>query len=93
MSLTVLVTLNSDGTFKYVVEEDGFTGVDVFTYAASDTAASDTATVKITVTTRPIAVADTFELNEDYCIKAGNFGGPLIQFWCCISICYRWRIN
>ena len=71
------ITLNSNGTFKYVVEEDGFTGVDVFTYAASDTAASDTATVKITVTTRPIAVADTFNVNEDYCIKAGNFGGSV----------------
>ena len=29
------------------------------------------------MTTRPIAVADTFNVNEDYCIKAGNFGGSV----------------
>ena len=68
------VTLNSDGTFKYVTDEE-FVGVDVFTYAANDTATSDTASVKITVTSRPVAVADTFDINEDYCLKAGDFGG------------------
>ena len=62
----ILYQNNSDGTFKYVIDESGFTGVDEFTYLASDTAASDTATVKITVTTRPVAVADTFNVNEDY---------------------------
>ena len=69
------VTLSSDGTFKYVTDEEDFVGVDLFTYTSSDTATSDTATVKITVTSRPVAVADTFELNEDYCMKAGDFGG------------------
>ena len=69
------VTLSSDGTFKYVTDEGDFVGVDLFTYTSSDTATSDTATVKITVTSRPVAVADTFDLNEDYCMKAGDFGG------------------
>ena len=69
------ITLETDGTFKYVTDESDFVGVDVFTYAAADTATSDTASVKITVTSRPIAVADTFEINEDYCMRAGNFAG------------------
>ena len=69
------VTLNSDGTFKYVTNEEDFVGVDLFAYAANDTATSDTASVKITVTSRPVAVADTFDINEDYCLKAGDFGG------------------
>ena len=49
------VTLSSDGTFKYVTDEDDYVGVDVFTYASSDASISDTATVKITVTSRPVA--------------------------------------
>ena len=61
------VTLDSEGTFKYVTDESNFVGVDVFTYIAADTATSDTASVKITITSRPVAVADTFEINEDYC--------------------------
>ena len=69
------VTLDSEGTFKYVTDESNFVGVDVFTYIAADTATSDTASVKITVTSRPVAVADTFEINEDYCMRAGDFGG------------------
>ena len=48
----------------------------MFTYTASDTASSDTASVKITVTSRPVAIADTFELSEDYCLLAGDFGAP-----------------
>ena len=64
------ITVN-DGTFKYVTTESDFTGIDMFTYTASDTASSDTASVKITVTTRPVAIADTFELSEDYCLLAG----------------------
>ena len=70
------ITVNSDGTFKYVTTESDFTGIDMFTYTASDTASSDTASVKITVTTRPVAIADTFELSEDYCLLAGDFGAP-----------------
>ena len=69
------VTLDSKGTFKYVTDENNFVGVDLFKYAAADTATTDTATVKITVTSRPVAVADTFAINEDYCMRAGDFGG------------------
>ena len=65
------VTLGTDGLFTYKTTDSTFVGEDMFTYLGSDGTIDDTATVKITVTTRPVAVADTFKMDEDYCLRAG----------------------
>jgi lysophospholipase L1-like esterase/predicted regulator of Ras-like GTPase activity (Roadblock/LC7/MglB family) len=62
--------LNTDGTFSYLPGAD-FNGVDNFSYAAvdSDSETSNTAIVTITVIAKndgvPIAVPDTFTIDED----------------------------
>jgi VCBS repeat-containing protein len=62
------VALDSQGSFSYTPNANYF-GTDTFTYQASDgTALSNVATVTITVTgvnDIPVAVANTYNLNED----------------------------
>jgi VCBS repeat-containing protein len=59
------LTLNPDGSFSYT-STAGFSGADSFTYTVSDgSATSNTATVTITVNNVPVAVADSYTVNED----------------------------
>jgi len=63
------LALEADGSFTYT-PNTGFSGVDTFTYKAFDgTLYSDIATVSITVSafanTPPVAVADTYETDEN----------------------------
>ena len=62
------VTLNSDGSFTYV-PDDEFSGTDSFTYTVSDgTVESDAVTVSLTieeVLDPPTAVADSYQVSED----------------------------
>lgn len=62
------VTLDADGSFTYTPKAN-FNGTDTFTYKASgDGVESAPATVTITVTAVadvPVAVADTYQTNED----------------------------
>lgn len=63
------VTFNADGSFTYTPNA-GFSGVDAFTYRASDgTLFGNTTTVSITVTTiaqtAPVATNDTYQVTED----------------------------
>jgi VCBS repeat-containing protein len=63
------LTLNSDGTFTYVPDA-GFTGVDTFTYRASDSSA-ESAETTVTVTVTP--VNDPPEASEDqYSVVEGE---------------------
>ena len=77
------LTLNSNGSYTYVADQDaadaldaGDTATDVFTYTVTDGSASDTATLTITVTginDDPVAVNDTDSVNEDETvIKTGS---------------------
>ena len=68
-----VLSLDSSGSFTYTPNLDTYVGVDTFTYQASDLLLSDTATVVIRVTDRPVAVPDTFSVFEDNCLKSGNF--------------------
>ncbi len=67
------VQLNADGTFTYA-PDTGFHGTDSFTYEISDgNGGSNTAAVNITVGSvndSPVAVADTFNTNEDFAFTA-----------------------
>ncbi|MBI1314693.1 tandem-95 repeat protein [bacterium] len=62
------LTLNSDGALVYT-PDSGFTGIDSFTYQASDgTSSSNVATVSITVTAvnnAPVALNDAYSTPED----------------------------
>ena len=59
------LTLNPDGSFIYTPNE-GFNGIDSFTYRANDGAAfSNDAVVTITVNTAPVAADDAFTTDED----------------------------
>ncbi len=62
------LTLNSDGSFEYIPDEN-FNGEDSFTYKANDGSAdSNTVTVTITVTPQndaPIALGDQYQTTED----------------------------
>ncbi|PAX06346.1 cadherin-like domain-containing protein [Sphingomonas lenta] len=68
------LVLNKDGSFSYTATA-GFTGVDSFTYVASDGKATDAATVTLTVTapanTAPVARADSFSTKAATAV-AGN---------------------
>jgi VCBS repeat-containing protein len=60
-----VVTLNSNGSFTYT-PESGYQGTDRFTYTAGDgSAASNVATVTVTVSNGLTAVADAYSMNED----------------------------
>ena len=59
------LTLNTDGTFDYVPDED-FNGTDSFTYQITDgNGGTDTATVNITINSVVDAVNDTLTTDED----------------------------
>ena len=62
------LTFNSDGSFEYIPDAD-FTGIDSFTYVASDGVSSSTlGTVTINVGSAndpPIAADDTYSVDED----------------------------
>jgi len=59
------LNLASDGSFTFV-PNGGFSGIDTFTYHASDGAsASETVTVEILVNAPPLAVDDNYSINED----------------------------
>lgn len=69
------LTLNLNGSFTYTPNA-GFNGIDTFTYRARDgaLALSNTATVTITVgpvNDPPLAVNDTFNVNEDATLTVG----------------------
>ena len=76
------VALNADGSFTYTPDA-GFTGPDTFTYAASNSAGSDTATVRITVkqvlppVTPPQALDDTYATDQDTPLTANAATGVL----------------
>ncbi|GAB4580006.1 MAG: hypothetical protein Fur0022_27450 [Anaerolineales bacterium] len=59
------LAFNSDGTFVYT-PTTAFSGVDTFTYIASDGVLTDTATVSITVTAVPCLVETTGDNLTDY---------------------------
>ncbi|PSB23629.1 Ig-like domain-containing protein [Stenomitos frigidus] len=70
------LTLNSNGSFTYIPTTN-FTGTDNFTYVAKDALglASTTATVSLTVNAvnqAPLAVADSFTLNQNSTFSSGN---------------------
>ncbi len=71
------LTLNSDGSFDYTPNAD-FNGSDSFTYTVSDgNGGTDTATVNITinpVNDDPVAVDDTFTVDEDNTLTEGVLG-------------------
>jgi hypothetical protein len=59
------LALSDDGSFSYV-PDDGFIGIDTFTYIASDgQATSNVATVTIRVNAPPIATDDEYEANDN----------------------------
>ncbi len=71
------LTLNSDGTFTYVPDQDFF-GEDSFVYEVSDGDKTDTATVSITVTPdndAPLAADDQYSILEDTTLTVD--GDPL----------------
>ncbi|MGR3378837.1 beta strand repeat-containing protein [Salipiger abyssi] len=74
------LTFNGDGSFSYSPDTD-FAGSDSFTYQVSDgRGGTDTATVSITVTPEndaPVAVNDSYVLNEDVFSGANAAGGVL----------------
>jgi VCBS repeat-containing protein len=77
------VTLNSNGSFSYTPNA-GFSGVDSFTYRASDgSATSNLATVSITVSaaanSAPVAVNDNYTLAEDTAFTATLANGVLVN--------------
>lgn len=71
------LTLNADGSFTYTPVAN-FNGADSFTYQANDGALnSNTATVNITVNNvndAPVAVADTYAINEDTALTVAAAG-------------------
>ena len=60
-----VLVLNTNGTLTYTPTDSNYVGDEVFSYITSDGSLSDTANVTITVTSRPIAVADSFKVFED----------------------------
>jgi VCBS repeat-containing protein len=72
------LTLNSDGSFRYVPAA-GFVGVDTFTYFAGDgQSQSDLATVTIRVGNRPpVANADNYQIREDATLETTPDNGVL----------------
>jgi VCBS repeat-containing protein len=73
-----VVTLNSDGSFTYS-PASGFTGMDSFTYEASDgQALSAPATVTIAVTdAAPVAVPDAYQMHAEQTLTIGAASGVL----------------
>ena len=74
------VTLNSDGSFTYTPAAD-FSGVDGFSYVASDgVASSEVATVTINVNAindGPVGAADEYAVDEDAVLTVDAAGGVL----------------
>ncbi len=73
------VDLSADGGFTFTPARDS-SGVVTFTYAASDGALSDTATVTLTITPQldaPVALADRYTLEEDAALTIAPSGGVL----------------
>jgi len=78
------LTLENDGAFEYV-PNDGFTGTDQFTYAASDGSAADTATVSLQVTdgllTRILPLDAGWNLiSVPLQVEDSNFGAVVGEF-------------
>ena len=68
------LTLNADGSFTYTPTA-GFHGSDSFTYHANDgTSDSNDATVTITVDDLPVAVDDSYDVNEDDTLTVAAIG-------------------
>lgn len=77
------VTLNADGSFTYT-PNNGFTGIDTFTYRASDgSLQSNLATVSITVAgvanSSPVAVNDNYNFAEDAVLTTTVANGVLFN--------------
>ncbi len=73
------LTLNANGSFTYIPDED-FTGTDSFTYQVSDgTAQSDPVTVTITVSAAapPTAASDSYSVGEDSTLTVDAATGVL----------------
>ena len=74
------LTFNNDGSFSYAPSA-GFTGVDTFTYRASDgEISSSVATVTINVAaanTPPVAVDDTYSVDENITLTVPSATGVL----------------
>lgn len=74
------LTLNPDGSFTYT-PNDNFSGVDSFTYTATDgTLTGNTATVTINITAvndPPTGVADNYTTNEDTALTVNATNGVL----------------
>lgn len=76
------LTLQDDGSFTYQ-PNSGFTGNDTFTYTATDgTNTSAAATVTITVqddtaNTAPVAVTESYSVDEDQTLTIDTVGGVL----------------
>lgn len=75
------LTLSSDGGFQYSAQ-DGFSGYDEFTYEVVDTSgATSSATVKIQASGTngfpPVAVADSYSVNEDELLQVSAASGLL----------------
>ena len=64
-----VLVLNTNGTLTYTPSDSNYVGDEVFSYITSDGSLSDTANVTITVTSRPIAVTDSFKVFEDDSLK------------------------
>ncbi len=67
------VTLSADGTFFYNPPNGAVTGTDTFQYSVDD---GSTGTVYIEVTS-PVAVADTWNMNEDFSLTVSAASGVL----------------
>jgi VCBS repeat-containing protein len=71
------LTFNSDGSFTYTPAA-GFSGTDSFTYVAQDAfQSSNTATVTIHVHAPPVAVNDSYDVNEGATLTVAAVSGVL----------------
>jgi VCBS repeat-containing protein len=74
------LTLNADGSFAYVPKAN-FSGTDSFTYRANDGSANSaptTVTINVTpVNDAPVAVANSYALNEDGTLNVAAASGVL----------------
>lgn len=73
-------SVNADGSFAYT-PVSGFTGTDTFTYTATNTS-SQTATATVTITVNqlnnsPVAVADSYSLNQNGQLTTTTTNGVL----------------
>ncbi len=73
------LTLNSNGSFTYI-PTNAYSGIDTFTYRASDGTLSATATVTLTVVQgSPVANADSYSVNENSTLTAAIGSGVLVN--------------